>query len=211
MKKLYLCALWSLCLTTMPLPAQQSAANVMNKMIRLLQNNAIRTNFGLVIKAPGDSQMEKVGGSFIMQGNKFVFSTNNMQVYFDGKTQWAYMPTLNEVSISTPSEQELAQTNPLALIQTYYAKSTAKLIRSNNAKQTYNVELTPKETEADIRKIQIAINKSNHHPRSIQLVDKNGVVSVLSLVKFQVGAKTTPDTFVFNSSVYKDIEINDLR
>ena len=104
----------------------KSATSVMNNMINMLKSNSIQTNFGLVVKEPNSTNLHKMGGTFLMKGEKFTFSSNEIQVYFDGKTQWAYMPEINEVSITNPTEKELAQTNPLALLQAYSSKSTVR-------------------------------------------------------------------------------------
>ncbi len=189
----------------------KSATSVMNNMVNMLKNNAIQTNFGLVIKEAGSTNLHKMGGTFLMKGEKFTFSTNEMKVYFDGKTQWSYMPDINEVSITNPREKELAQTNPLALLQAYSAKSTIRYFKNNSVKNAYSLELIPKDKSSDISKIQVVINKNTYFPQSIQLADKKGMISTLALTKFQKGVKTDDKTFTFNSSIYKDIEINDLR
>lgn len=210
--KTYISGLLLVLLSTVNLSAQKiKASDVVKNTIGVFQNNAVQTKFGLVVKEKASSQLQKMVGTFVMQGDKFTLKTDELQVYFDGKTQWAYMPMVNEVTISEPSEEELAQTNPLILIQTYSAKSTAKFIRNDRKQEAYTVELTPKEKNGDINKIQIIVNKSTYHPQSIQLTDKNGIISSLALIQFKTGIRTDTNTFVFNRSIYKDIEINDLR
>ena len=189
----------------------KSASSVMNNMVNILKNNSIQTNFGLVVKDANSSKPSVMGGTFLMKGNQFTFSTKEMQVYFDGKTQWAFMPDINEVSITSPTEKELAETNPLALLQAYSTKSTAQYIKNNAVKDAYTIELTPRDKTSDIKKIQVVVNKKSYFPQTIQLADKKGMISTLALTKFQKGVKTDEKTFTFNSSVYKDIEINDLR
>lgn len=189
----------------------KSASTVLNSMVNVLKNNSIQTNFGLVVKEANSTKPTIMNGTFLMKGNKFAFNTKEMQVYFDGKTQWAYMPEINEVSITNPTEKELAETNPLALLQAYTTKSTTKHIKNTSVKDAYTIELNPKDKTSDIKKIQVVINKKTYFPRSIQLVDKKGMISTLALTKFQKGVKTDDKTFIFDSSIYKDIEINDLR
>ena len=189
----------------------QTATHVMNSMVNMMKNNAIKTNFGLVIKEAGATNLHTMGGTFLMKGEKFTFNTDEMQVYYDGKTQWSYMPGINEVSITAPTEKELAQTNPLALLQAYSSKSIIRYFKNNSAKNAYSVELIPKDKSSDIGRIQVVIDKKTYYPQTIQLADKKGMISTLALTKFQKGVKTDEKTFTFNSSVYKDIEINDLR
>jgi len=68
---------------------------------------------------------------------------DEMKAWFDGKTQWAYMAQNNEVSITEPSEKELAETNPMAILSGYKTKT---VIRFSKTKSTNNyvVEMIPK-------------------------------------------------------------------
>lgn len=210
--KFYFESLLVICLffSTSVLQAQ-SAKSVVDKMINVFQTNSIQTNFGLVVKESNSTDLHKVGGTFLMKDNKFMLTTNDMQVYFDGTTQWAYMPEINEVSITTPTEKELAATNPMTLLHAYRDKSTMRFINNSGNKNTYIVELKPKDAKSDMKRIQVTVNKTNYYPLSIQLEDQKGMISTLALTKFLTGVKTTDKTFTFDASIYKDIEINDLR
>ena len=51
----------------------------------------------------------KSEGSISLKGNKFYASTPQATIWFNGKTQWSYMKSSNEVNISTPNEAKQAQ------------------------------------------------------------------------------------------------------
>lgn len=55
------------------------------------------------------TQPQSIKGNFTMKENKFILNTEEMNVYFDGKTQSAYMTSVNEVSITNPTEKELVK------------------------------------------------------------------------------------------------------
>lgn len=191
--------------------SNNSAIKVLNNVVNVMQKNAIQTNFELGVKEAGSAKAQKMNGTFLMQGNKFVLNTNEMKVYFDGKTQWSYMPEINEVSITNPTEKELAETNPLSLLQAYRNKSTVRFAPKSKSKTTHTVELLPKAKQSDFQKIVVVVNKTNNYPQSIQLTDKKGMMSTLTVSQFKTGIKTTNNTFTFITKNYKDIEINDLR
>ena len=197
----------------LPVAAQsnQNAVKVLNNTVSVLQKNAIQTNFELTVKESASAKAQKMNGSFLMQGNKFVLNTSEMKVCFDGKTQWSYLPDVNEVSITNPTEKELAQTNPLALLQAYKNKSIIRFAAKNTVKAFHTIELLPKSKESDFQRIIVIVNKSNSFPQSIQLTDKKGMNTLLTLTQFKTGIKTNNSTFTFITKNYKDIEINDLR
>ena len=191
--------------------SNQNAVKALNYVVNVLQKNAIQTNFELSVKENASSKLQKMNGTFLMQGNKFVLNTNDMKVYFDGKTQWSYVPDVNEVSITNPTEKELAETNPLALLQAYKNKSTIRFAAKSNSKTTLTIELIPKTKDSDFQKIVVVANKANNYPQSVQMTDKKGMMSTLTLSQFKTGVKTNNNTFTFITKNYKDIEINDLR
>lgn len=190
--------------------SNSEAVKILNNTVDLIQKNAVKTNFNLVIKNSKTGETQKTSGSFLMKGNKFSLTSNEMQVYFDGKTQWAYMPNINEVTITNPTEKELAETNPMALLQAYKSKSTITFSKGNKDNSSHAIELTPK-NNSTIKKILIKINKSTNYPVSLQINDKNGTESMLNLSNFKKGIVVNENSFTFNSNKYKGVEINDLR
>ena len=197
-----------------PATNAQSSANaekVVNDMMNLLKTNAISTNFVMTVKEPTSTQPQSIKGNFTMKENKFILNTEEMNVYFDGKTQSAYMTSVNEVSITNPTEKELAETNPLAVLSAYKNKSVIKFAKKNPSKTVHAIELTPKDQNSTLKKILVNVNKSNNYPLFVQLTDKKGAISTLTLSQFKTGLKIMDASFVFNPKKYKDIEINDLR
>lgn len=184
------------------------AVQILDNIIGLSKTNAVKTGFVLSSKSNGANSLV-MNGTFLMKGNKFVLKSNQMDVYFDGKTQWAYQKKVNEIDITNPTEKELSQTNPMAILSTFKNKSTVSLVKSSGS--TNIIQLIPKVGNSDIKKIIVTVNKSNNYPLSIQLTDKKGTVSTLSLSRFQTNVKVSDNAFVLNEKSYKDAEINDLR
>lgn len=56
------------------------------------------------------------GGTLTMAADKFVVTLPGMAVYFDGTTQWAVAEADSEVTIVTPTADEIAGINPLAFV-----------------------------------------------------------------------------------------------
>ena len=194
---------------SLPAQSDKAAVKIVEDMAFILQKNAVQTNFSMTVKQGSSTQ--KMSGAFVMQGNKFALNTSEMKVYFDGSTQWAYSPDINEVSISNPTEKELAETNPLAILSSYKAKSTIRFAKKQDDKSAHLISLTPSAKNAEFKLMQVKIAKLTNYPLLLQLTDKKGNVSTLSLSQFRKGVKTSKDTFTFKPSLYKDIEINDLR
>jgi len=186
------------------------AERVINNLLNSAKTNAIKTNFKLSVTEKNALNSQSNSGTFILKANKFVLEMDETKAWFDGKTQWAYMEQNNEVSITEPTDTELAQVNPMAILSGYKLKSNIRFGKSKSA-QNYFVEMTPKQKNNDFTKIKVVVGKNTGHLVSIKMNLKNGSSMSLTLSNYQKGIKVTDDTFVFNKNKFKGVTINDLR
>lgn len=187
------------------------AEKIISDLLINAKTNAIKTNFKLSMSEKGSPQTQVSSGTFTIKGNKFVLEMDAMKVFFDGKTQWAFVPQSNEVSITEPSEKELAETNPMAILSGFKSKSNIQFSTKTKSAQNYCLEMLPKIKNKDITKIEVQVNKSNGNLCSIKLSNKNGSSSILTLSSFQKGLKVNDNVFVFDKAKYKNVVENDLR
>ena len=187
------------------------AEKIITGLLADAKNNAIKTNFKLAVTENSNSPAQFSTGTFTIKGSRFVLEMEEMKVWFDGKTQWAYVPQNNEVSITEPSEKELSETNPMAILSGYKSKCLIRFSAKVKSAQNQCIEMIPKIKNNDILKIDVQINKTNGNLFSIKLTNKNGNSSILTLSNFQKDLKVSDNNFIFNVEKYKGVTINDLR
>ena len=211
MKKLSY-SIFVLIISILPLSAQNNtdAEKIINNFLSSVKASAIRTNFNLKITEKNALNSQSNSGIFTLKGNKFVLEMDEAKVWFDGKTQWAYMIQNNEVTITEPTNQEIASINPMAILEGYKAKSVVRLSKKKSA-QNHIIEMKPKQKSNDFSMIEVQISKNNQQLVSISLSDKKGINTTLSLTSYQKGIKATDDLFQFDKKKYKNAFINDLR
>lgn len=186
------------------------AEKVIDQLISSVKTNAIRTNFKLVVNEKNAVNSQSVTGTFTLKGSKFILDMGNAKVWFDGKTQWSYMSDDNEVSVTEPSQEELATTNPMAVIAGFKQKSVTKFAKTQSV-QNHIIELIPSQTKADFKKVEVQVNKSNGNLVSLKLTDKKGVISSLILTNYQKAGNVSDKSFTFDKSAFKGVTVNDLR
>ncbi len=187
------------------------AEKILSNILTDAKTNAIKTSFKLSISDKNNPQAQFSTGTFTIKGSKFVLEMDEMKVWFDGKTQWAYVQKNNEVSITEPSEKELSETNPMAILSGFKTKCTIRFSTKLKSSQNHNIEMLPKLKNQDITKIEVQVNKNSGNLFSIKLINKNGNSSILTLSNFQKDLKVSDNNFIFNSEKYKGLTINDLR
>lgn len=186
------------------------AERVINNLLITAKSNAIKTNFILSVREKNAVNSQSSSGSFIIKDNKFVLEMQDIKAWYDGKTQWAYVQESNEVSVTEPTQSELAETNPMVILAGYKAKCNLNFSKTKSS-QNYIVDMIPKQKNNDFTKIEVQVNKSTSNLISIKLSTKKGTTTLLSLSNYQKGVKISDDAFVFNKTKFKGVLINDLR
>ena len=173
---------------------------------------------GMDIKFVANIRSEKNGisesfeGTIVMKNNKFVLKIPDMATWFDGTTQWTYIPRTKEVNINTPSGSDLRELNPMILLQDYKKDFSVSYIgesTSANAKLAYDIALTPKKKD-DIEKIEVQIEKNTSLPVKLVVTMRNDIRNTVTIK--EIKSINPPDNmFTFPEAEYPGTEVIDLR
>ncbi len=187
------------------------AEQILSDLLNSAKTTAIKTNFKLMVSEKNDSQTQSSSGSFTLKGTKFILEMEALKLWFDGKTQWSYVQQNNEVSITEPSEKELAETNPMAILSGFKSKCLIRFSSKTKSEQNYCLEMVPKLKNKDLVKIEVQVNKNNGNLFLICIYYTNESKSTLLISNFQKKINIAETNFVFNSAKHKGVTINDLR
>ena len=152
------------------------------------------------------SNAGSTNGKIYFKGTRFKAVTEDFIVWFNGKTQWAYMKQTDEVNITTPSKEQQAAMNPYTFINIYkegYALKK-KVVGTN-----YVVTLTATSKQKGIKEMTITINKQTYVPSQIKML-QDGTWTTIKISNFKQ-SKLPVSTFIFNKQECPDAEIVDLR
>ena len=147
-----------------------------------------------------------INGTIAVKGNKFNARTPQAIVWFNGKTQWTYMKSNDEVNVSTPTLAQQQMMNPYTFINIY--KKGYNLSSKKTAKG-YEVHMKAQTTKQSIQEMYVTINAKTYAPSYVKM--KHGGkwynISIGSL-----STKKIPDSrFSFNSKEFPSAEVIDLR
>ena len=144
-----------------------------------------------------------------MSGNKFTIKSPEMEIWFDGKNQWAYSPNTDEVNLTEPTAEELSQINPLSVINRFANNFNASLLPS--AKGVKNIRLSAKSVKSDISVVDIRLNSASLAPELIKLQLKSGEIFTITVSSLKFGSSLPTGTFTYSKKVHPNAEIIDLR
>lgn len=87
-----------------------------------------------------------IAGTATFSGPCFKLDTPALTVWFDGTTQWTLLRASNEVNITEPLPEEIAQTNPFVILSAY--SNTFRARRLPDSAGAVSIELTPIDASA---------------------------------------------------------------
>lgn len=151
MKRTYLLVLILFLSVSLSAQKDKQAREILDKTTNALQQaGGIRATFG----GTGN-------GTLLLKGNQFYLNSGGIQSWFDGKTQWSYLESSEEVNVSNPTPEELQTINPYALLSIYKNGYNYKYAgtKSRNGKQGFEVILTP-ENKQDITSITLFVSQT---------------------------------------------------
>lgn len=187
---------------TVNIQAQDAAQarKILDKTASVIERNGGATaNFSISGKNGSTS------GTISIKGNKFCASTPQVKVWYDGKTQWTYLKSSDEVNISTPTEAQQQSMNPYKFINIY--KNGFKL-SMKNVTDGWQIHLYATDQKRTIKEMYVTINK-NYSPVTIKMRQSDGWTTI-KVTGFKP-ANLADTTFRFNAKDYPTAEIIDLR
>ena len=180
----------------------QTAKQVLDKTASVLSNKGgVTANFSITGKNIGTTS-----GKISVKGRMFQATTPQAMVWFNGKTQWTYMKSQQEVNVSNPTEAELQAINPYNFIN-IYKKGYSYTMKTVSA--GYEVHLKATDAKRQIQEMYITVNKSTYAPSQVKMRQgkKWTTINVSSLKK----ANLSSSVFTFPSKDYPNAEVIDLR
>ena len=194
---LFSCVSFAVAETLTPEQVAQKAASV------------ISTAKGLTATFTVRSGGAETKGSVRSSGTRFVVSMPQVSTWYNGKSLYTYNPRTSETTVTTPTAQELAESNPLLYVR---GGGSGFTYRFSTVKRTgkYVVDLIPRDNKSGIKKLTFTINSSNFNIEKIDVLSSSGTTSV-TVTSFKTGAALPQKEFEYPASKYPKVEIIDLR
>ena len=145
-------------------------------------------------------------GSIAVKGSKFRAATQQAIVWYDGKTQWSYLKSTQEVSVTTPTEAQQAAMNPMKFITMY--RSGYKL-SYKSAGGNYQVTLTATNRSKAVSDVVVTVNAKTYVP-SVVKMKTGGAWTTVTISNFKA-SNMADSYFSFRAKDFPKAEVIDLR
>ena len=146
-------------------------------------------------------------GNLAMHGKQFSLSMFNMEAAYDGNTLYMYSDELEELSLSTPTEEELLQTNPFLYAQALLpACQYAEKVVGDKTQITLTPTSPIANTQSPIAKFVLRVTTATLLPTMVEIHETEGPLTTLRLNNARY-TNETPSFVIEKEGAF----INDLR
>jgi outer membrane lipoprotein-sorting protein len=199
----------SLLMIVIPLHAQNGKCNILlDNVIKEYDNSkGVSANFN--ISSESNGYVSEISGNIFLNGNRFAFTTDEMECGYDGETLWSYIKNNEEINLSIPEEDEIININPYLLLKNYNSRFKCSFAGKNGDLET--ILLTPKNDADNIQSVKVSINSKLLYPTRIEVVNKDSSKIVIKVTNYNSRINVDNSKFIFDKKKFPNIEVIDLR
>lgn len=200
---------WMLFLTIPTVAQQPDARDILDRAA-----DAFRREGGVKITFSVRAPEGNTNGSIRLKGDKFLLETEGVTTWFDGRTQWSYLASSDEVNVSEPTPEELQSINPYSWLSLYKQDYKLKVAKTGNALDdtAYKVVMNATKRSQDMQCIILYIEKGSFRPLKLSMVQRGSKdAAVVFINSYQTGKNYDDSLFVFDRKAYPTAELVDLR
>lgn len=188
-----------------------SAKEILDKTSMAINNsNGFNAKF-TTTTFDGTTPANTFAGTLDVKGEKYIMKTDAISVWFNGQEQWTLMPGNNEVSLMTPTPEEMQVSSPMSFTTIY--KQGFKLSKDSGTlrnRKVWNITLLPKDRKQEPSKITVTIDQQTYLPLCLR-VRNNGDWTRISITDIDTNTNFSDSHFTFPTSDYPVYKIIDLR
>lgn len=197
--------LLTLIFSTASLSGAETADQILKKASAAINNaNGLSASFNI------DYGTQRLTGTLKTSGKMFVLQTSSSSTWYDGKNMWTFNAKNNETTLINPTAQEVAEANPLLLVNSYSMQFVASFAK-NQTKGNKTILLTAKSKSIGYKSVLVTIPDGSNYPSMLVVVPSSGQTVKINISNVRTSQKFSNSTFVYPKSKYPKAEIVDLR
>ena len=212
MKKL-LFFLMGITIFALPLSAQKKLTprEILDKASLVMESNEGFSAKFTTTAFQGTTPQESISGTIDISGNKYLMKTEVASTWFNGKDQWTLIAGNNEVSLVSPTPEELQVSSPVAFINIYRQgfnlSAKTDMLRG---RKIWNVTLKPQKRKQEPSSIVVSIDQETYLPICLR-IRNDGNWTRISITDMKTGIKFTDSHFDFPASEHPGHDVIDMR
>lgn len=186
------------------------SASTLDVFLSNLEQQTLQSDFTITVSEEVAQPMN-YPGSITMHGNRFLLSMFDTEAAYDGSTLYIYSASNDELTLSTPTEEELLEANPFLYAKALVKVCTVSERPAKDPSQTI-ITLTPKDQTIGIQRFTLRLKRIENNTDQLQYIPLSVEIKegkqLTTLTLKQPRYITTRPSFRLD---YPDAYLNDLR
>jgi outer membrane lipoprotein-sorting protein len=172
--------------------------------VRSYENVHIEFKYNLNNQKEGVNQ--DTNGDVALSGDNYILNMQGITRMFDGTSIYTVIPEDEEVTISSFNSEDEKDITPSEMLTFYEAgyDSRMGLVETINGRKIQFVKLTPIDSNAEIKKIYLGIDKKTKHIYRLIQIDSKGTKYTLTVQSFKTNLPLSKTLFIFDEAIYAD-------
>ena len=150
---------------------------ILQSLFSTLEQKTLQSDFSITITQE-QTQPMTYAGTLAMRDQKFALEFIGIEAAYDGQTLYMYSEDTEVLTLSTPTEEELIQTNPFL-----YARALLPLCEyaEKAVGDKTQITLTPRDQSLGINKFVLRLVTTTLLPVAAEIHESDGKVTTLRL------------------------------
>ena len=150
---------------------------ILQSLFSTLEQKTLQSDFSITITQE-QTQPMTYAGTLAMRDQKFALEFIGIEAAYDGQTLYMYSEDTEELTLSTPTEEELVQTNPFL-----YARALLPLCEyaEKAVGDKTQITMTPRDQSLGINKFVLRLVTTTLLPVAAEIHESDGKVTTLRL------------------------------
>ena len=177
------------------------------------QSTGTEISLNIGIDDAQTGQKTSVKGTLKTRDKRFVLTTSFATMSFDGQNLYIYQPDVNEITISSPAENEVKDLDPTQIMSNYsegFQIPKPEYITENGKKMAI-ISLYPEDKAEDYFKLSLKVETETNKPVQISTYGKNGMTNTIDILKIETNKNFSEKELMFDLKKHPKAQIIDIR
>ena len=164
----------------------------------------IQINFKYNLNNQKEGVNQQTFGDLTLLNDKYVINMLDITRMFDGSSIYTIVPEDKEVTISSYNPEDEKDITPSQML-TFYEKgydSKMGIVENIKGRKIQFVKLTPIDSNAEIKKIHLGIDKKTKHIYKLIQIDSKGTKYTLTVQSFKTNLPLSKGLFTFDEQKF---------
>lgn len=190
----------------------EKAKNLLDRVSGQMKSKEnIRFGFSYVLENKKEQIRQEMEGNVTLSGDRYILNFLEAEQLFDGEKIYTIVPENEEITISTPEEDDDVSVNPSKLL-TFYEKGYGYELDIQQrvmGKKIQFIKLLPIDDTTEINYLLLGIDTERLEVYRLIQVGSNGTMTTLTLNNQEANIVLPSDYFVFDQKKYPNYYINE--